>query len=568
MKSSLTTPLRAILFQAILIASLLPSSVGDGSLRGAFHQNQTETLENVECTLFLKFTRLMAPPFASPQEEEKWTCEFDFSQRAENSDIHGNACTTVELEGIEDGFLESQGAKSGHSKLSVSTAIFGGSDGKLFLEIPPSASVQVLESPDNVDDTTGQRKGRKLAKTSGTLKTLVVRVISKNGVGPSANTQKLRSDVFEDRLCLKSQYEACSHGRLQIEPFGGITETGRSINGGVVQVQINMDPSYGNRDQLEAMANERATELYGDLRSQFDLVMFSMPPGSGDWLAYAYINRFDSYFNDNWSSSASTQVHEVGHNLGLAHSGKGSNTYGDQSGVMGYSYDMDDAPRMCFNPAKSYQLGWYIEQQKFLNPLTDILAKTSDDTDSREYVLNGVNDFQFGTNGSQDKLVSLRLKQQNSREDFYLGYNRKAGMNSGTVHDANNVVIVKKTGGPIDYGQSWKVATLSANRESYTVKSFDDSSFDVVVELVSIVGKNAKIKVSVTNSAPCHQVRDSTKLRHRNKPRRTCQWVGKRKGQRCSRTWKNKLLSEWCPRSCGPCSDLAAAEDGKFDGDN
>ena len=85
----------------------------------------------------------------------------------------------------------------------------------------------------------------------------------------------------------------------------------------------------------------------------------------------------------------SSTVHEVGHNLGLAHSGDGNLEYGDQSGMMGkntiggsllswhsyhastfspsicpptspsYSYNSDDTPLMCFNPAKNYQLGWY-----------------------------------------------------------------------------------------------------------------------------------------------------------------------------------------------------------------
>jgi hypothetical protein len=562
MKLSLATSFRAVLFQAIAIAVLLPSSASDTSLRGAVPQTLTQTIENAECTLFLKSTRFMLASSTGRQEkkiltEEKWTCEFDISKTINNLVVNGNVRTTVELKGVDNGYLEKQGARSGHSRLFASKAIVEDTNGRLVLEIPSTAFVQVLERPDDLGNTSRRRRRRKLAASSGTLKTLVVRVISMSGIEPTASIDQLRSDVFEDQLCLKSQYEACSHGRLTIEPFHGTTETDRKINGGVVDVKININPSNGNRDQLEANAKERATEIYGDLASQFDLVMFSIPPGSGDWLAYAYINRFDSFFNDKWSSSVSTQVHEVGHNLGLAHSGEGSNTYGDQSGMMGFSYDVDDAPNMCFNPAKNYQLGWYIEQQKFLNPLTDILAKTGDYTNSREYILNGVNDFQFGKNGSQFKLITLRLKQQNSREDYYVGFNRRAGMNSGTVEDANDVIILKKTGGPIEYGQSWKVSKLSAIGDSYTINRFDDSSFDVTVELISIVGKDARLKISITDSSPCNIVQDSNKLKFRNKVRRNCQWVSKRKEKRCSRTWEQKLLSEWCPRTCGSCPDVA-----------
>jgi len=52
-------------------------------------------------------------------------------------------------------------------------------------------------------------------------------------------------------------------------------------------------------------------------------------------------------------------MHEIGHNLGLAHSGEGTSTYDDKSGMMGYSYSSDDNPVMCFNNAKNWQLGWF-----------------------------------------------------------------------------------------------------------------------------------------------------------------------------------------------------------------
>lgn len=46
--------------------------------------------------------------------------------------------------------------------------------------------------------------------------------------------------------------------------------------------------------------------------------------------AYAYINHYLSVYNDRWCESVSGQMHEIGHNLGLAHSGEGSNNYADQ----------------------------------------------------------------------------------------------------------------------------------------------------------------------------------------------------------------------------------------------
>ena len=548
MKLSLFQLLSFGLLQSIAIPASAKPSTTNIKFRGV--GSQSRTLEHIECDLFLKATRFEVSSADKSEgatflEEEKWSCELDFfDHREEKAAANEILPSTVELEGIDNAWLESQGAKSGQSKLLVSEAVVGEMNGKQVLQVSPTAIIEV------VNTSHGRRT---LVESSGTLKALVIRVIAMNGVEPSASVTRLRSDVFEDRVCLKSQYAACSYGRLEIEAFSGTTTTGRQINGGVVEVKVNVNPSHGNRDQFEAAAKKRATEVYGDLASQFDLLLFSIPPGTGEWLAYAYVGRFDSYYNDKWSSSVSAQVHEVGHSIGLAHSGEGSDSYGDQSGMMGFSYDADDAPKMCFNPAKNYQLGWYVEQQKFLNPLTDILDRKSDTKNAREYILNGVDDFQFGREGSQDKLVVLRLKQQHSREHFYLGFNRKTGMNSGAVENANEVIIVKKTGDPIEYGQSWKVATLSKMGDLYTISHFNDSSFDVSIELISVIGKDAKVKISVTNSSPCNQVKDSNTLRFKNRRKRNCAWVSRLKHRRCRKTWENALLSEWCPLTCGSC---------------
>lgn len=87
-------------------------------------------------------------------------------------------------------------------------------------------------------------------------------------------------------------------------------------------------------------------------------------------IAYAYINSYLSVYNDQWCNSPSGQLHELGHNLNLAHSGEGTNAYGDQSGMMGYSYSTDEGPIMCFNPAKSWQLGWYDGRYATVDPLS------------------------------------------------------------------------------------------------------------------------------------------------------------------------------------------------------
>jgi len=41
-----------------------------------------------------------------------------------------------------------------------------------------------------------------------------------------------------------------------------------------------------------------------------------------------------SVYNDEWCTYLSAQLHELGHNLNLGHSGEGSQAYDDQSGYM------------------------------------------------------------------------------------------------------------------------------------------------------------------------------------------------------------------------------------------
>ena len=63
-------------------------------------------------------------------------------------------------------------------------------------------------------------------------------------------------------------------------------------------------------------------------------------------------------------------VHELGHNFGLAHSGGlDGKTYTDHTGMMGNPLYSDDVGRMCYNAAKSWQIGWYDDRKIQLNPL-------------------------------------------------------------------------------------------------------------------------------------------------------------------------------------------------------
>merc|ERR1711907_801894 len=207
--------------------------------------------------------------------------------------------------------------------------------------------------------------------------------------------------------------------------------------------------------------------------------------------AYAFVNHYMSFYNSEWCRSVSAQMHEVGHNLGLGHSGKGSNDYGDRTGIMGYSYFSDDGPKMCFNPAKTYQLGWYNDQLASLDPSTI-------GSGSRTFTLNGVADYQSNKNA----VVSLRLIVDGNA-DYYVGYNKATGAHSGTQDSPNRITVIKKeSGGPVKYGESKIVAALTSNGSTKISNWNGKNGVDVTIKVDGSVGGNirdAKVIISVGN---------------------------------------------------------------------
>jgi hypothetical protein len=122
-------------------------------------------------------------------------------------------------------------------------------------------------------------------------------------------------------------------------------------------------------------------------------------PDAADWggaAAWAYLPGQTSAFRSSYSYRMGVQLHEVSHNIGLHHSGYGTESYADHSCLMGkidtsdqcihnlqslfegktlLSADLcflpsffyiagnpsygDDGPKICWNGAKSWETRWY-----------------------------------------------------------------------------------------------------------------------------------------------------------------------------------------------------------------
>jgi len=468
----------------LLLAVALTAANAAATLRGSSStelqfqdldgQNRRRHLmQESTCTLYKKcVTYLPTDEHPDGYHEDTWVCELseDDSKRVDSQFVD-----IVESSAVA-GTLAN--AKSGESTLTVTEAFVDTDSPRMY--IPDNARFRV----DTIDDApTRVAKNRKLGpELTGTLKALVIRVSDKDGIELDQKTAQLRKNVFEDDASLSTQTEACSYGKLKIEPFTGRTPSNRNVNNGVVNVEMDYSMADGGDISMQKAAMNAAKEYVGDLNDpMFDLVMFCFPPGKSNFIAYAFPNSRYSFYNNDWCGYVSAQMHEVGHNLNLGHSGEGSSPYGDVTGMMGSSPATDDMKR-CYNPQKSYQLGWYEDKTETINPL--------DGSGEYEFVLNGIADYEK----NDDALVILRLEQTSLLPDYYVGFNRAEGINKNTWEDIDKVTIVRKDkGGPKEYGQSTKVGSLEPGK-SFTIESFNDQR-DIEISFVSLEDGDARIVV-------------------------------------------------------------------------
>ena len=256
------------------------------------------------CNLFLRDVEY-GPNADKPQgySVEEWFCEL-----SEDDSHRLGVERPYYLDIVDASSIVPSNAIPGQSTLIATEATINFAETRLY--IPTEAKVSVETRTDNT-------RSRNLMTTKGALDVLMVRITDNKGVAPNADLNQLRSDVFEDEVSLKSQFEACSYGKLKIRPFTGRTETNLQIRNGVVDVSVDYDiRREGDRGELQIAAIRSTEEAIGNLRHQFDVVMFCMPPGTGDWLAYAFVGDNLSFYNNEWCSYVSGQLHEVGHNLG------------------------------------------------------------------------------------------------------------------------------------------------------------------------------------------------------------------------------------------------------------
>ena len=370
---------------------------------GTTHIHRHLEPDNSDCLLVMRDTQF-EDHLEREGESEVWVCEFPFA--VSQSKLQGRTFIDIavtdddEHGSLTKATIDAMGVTSGESILKTTGAYIEEvlETGDMKMHIPNTATIEVI----SIDDEHESQHSRRLASSKpGTLSVLVIKVIDSRGAQLSATNAQLVNDIFEDQYCLKTGYASCSNNQLIIEPAANrnTLQGTVGVRNGITSITLNIaaDVANDNNKELEKAAEAQVQREYGNVRLQYDLVMFCLPR-TGKYVAYAYINRWLSVYNGSWCQRVSTQMHEVGHNLGFAHSNQNGIAYAgtynilfifdseerfsasllscfsfcffhdeffsymplmfsfiplflssDQSGIMGFSYPQDDTPKMCFN---------------------------------------------------------------------------------------------------------------------------------------------------------------------------------------------------------------------------
>lgn len=372
----------------------------------------------------------------------------------------------------------------------------------------------------------------------GELPTLVVRVKDSLGQVVPRSAKQVGDDIFGtlgDPLNPSSQLQACSHGKVKLIPGPDIK--GKLSAPGVIDVKIPIEFQNDSRAVRKAVTAAVEKKLGIDLPGPYSHVLYALHSCVNcSWLGYAVLNGWVSVYKGKYSGTNGVVMHELGHNFGLLHSGEDKANYGDKSCVMGASgtHTKDDGARMCFNAAKSWQLGWY----------NDRTVKIGVNDAPWFGTIIGVTNYSNNPN-KRPVVIKLEREEKSKSDDYYIAFNDATGINSDSGEAIHQVTIVKQSGNGDSPGQSWLLSKLSAG-EHHSFDNFDGSgkTLTVSVKNIDLTADPAYADISICLGSCC---KDSpTKFFWKGQKKR-CKWA--LKAGKCN---KSKIASH-CPEKCDSC---------------
>ncbi len=209
---------------------------------------------------------------------------------------------------------------------------------------------------------------------------------------------------------------------------------------------------------------------------------------------------------------------------------------------MGYSFNSDDSPYMCFNAAKNSQLGWYADREKEIHS-----GWTGN--------IYGIADY--GITNPGDTVIA---KIAGESEEWYFSFNRKTGINRDTHEGGDRVLVHKRPFG--DASSSYLMAKLKAGQ------TFLESPLAIQVNSIDLASSPGFASVTffpyIPTSPPTpflvpqsNCADGSGKFTLPNGKLRKCNWLYKK--AKITKRRKNKFcgrdnLIPLCPETCGYCN--------------
>jgi len=429
----------------------------------------------------------------------------------------------VVINGDLDAFLGSGGYAFGSTMLSIPESLIV--DEAVDLSADGAAGSIVVSSQDS-------RSNRGVEHRTGTWKVLVVRVIDASGVSPTPTAAELSTAVFsESGTTMNSQFKACSANQLSFTPA-----TGTGVTDGVVDVTLDISLAGTDKGLVYTAALAKVAALTG-IDKTFTYIVSPEGPTFCDASGSCTLGYADSpgevsvYYNE-YGTDPTTNVHEVGHNLGLDHSTLNGEEYGDPTGQMGNSGN--DNGEICFNAPHTYFLQWFSDYHEDLNPTTTAysgeLVPTNDVATgligaSQDYILkisqiltgsctdtpsNWISEYDedcayYAAQGGESYCYDWgHLTDVNgvkaetaccicgggstSPINLYVSYNKAEGIHSAMNEDyraayGNAVTIYSST--PSN-GLSALLGGLTTSGQKYTHTDWDGSGNDLIIELCEI----------------------------------------------------------------------------------
>ncbi|KAL7531124.1 hypothetical protein ACHAXR_005221, partial [Thalassiosira sp. AJA248-18] len=448
---------------------------GDANNNG---NNSNNKVAQSDCTILVGFL-LPIPNYIAPApppgeepppalEEEVFDCELDPNDTNGIPNLTRKLQLSTNQKATMKQLMKDGDLIPGQSKFQLAGQNVIFDDGQL--KVPPGWDVRTkvirgngnggnAAIDDDDDDDEELIRKRKLFHENGHrqlnfgshtgIKPILVVKVKAGGKQLSQSTQQISDDIFGtngDPVNLKSQLYACSQNKLQVQVGVEAHELKYSAPG-VLHVEISTSLS-NSRSTIRNAVTSKVQQILGEsLPGRYQQVMYVLEGCYSDcgWAAYAYINSWNSVYQSNYYRMVGVQVHELGHNFGLAHSGGlDGATYTDHTGLMGNPLYSDDVGKMCYNAAKNWQIGWYNDRRVKLYPRRSTFSDTT-------LTMIGIADY---LNSDPNFPVVVKLETDTS-DDYFIGFNRATGMNSQNDEADNLLTIVKTGANGVSYSQSW-----------------------------------------------------------------------------------------------------------------